>query len=89
MQEALQQLVGRAVPAAPHAKMRVILETQRAAFLRAGTPSLEERRADLAKLAGAIRHESGRIAEVISRFPVIARATTRHLSVAFCVVGTR
>jgi hypothetical protein len=36
MQEALQQqLIERAVPAAPHAKMRVILETQRAAFLRA------------------------------------------------------
>ena len=46
--------------------MRVILETQRAAFLRAGAPSLEERRADLARLAGAIRHESGRIADVIS-----------------------
>ena len=33
------------------AKMRAIFDTQRAAFLRAGAPSLEERRADLAKLA--------------------------------------
>ena len=67
MQEALQQqFVERAAPAQPHAKLRVILETQRAAFLRAGAPSLEERRADLARLAGAIRHESGRIADVIS-----------------------
>ena len=39
MQEALQQqFVERAAPAEPHAKMRVILETQRAAFLRAGAP---------------------------------------------------
>ena len=67
MQEALQQkFVETPVPAAPHAKMRVILETQRAAFLRAGAPSLAERRADLAKLAAAIRHESERIADVIS-----------------------
>ena len=67
MQEALQQqFVERAAPAEPHAKLRVILETQRAAFLRAGAPSLEERRADLARLGGAIRHESGRIADVIS-----------------------
>ena len=64
MQEALQQqFVERAAPAEPHAKLRVILETQRAAFLRAGAPSLEERRADLARLGGAIRHESGRIAD--------------------------
>src|SRR6478736_7232535 len=67
MQEALQQqFAERAAPAEPHAKLRVILETQRAAFLRAGAPSLEERRADLARLGGAIRHESGRIADVIS-----------------------
>jgi coniferyl-aldehyde dehydrogenase len=67
MQEALQQrFVDEPAPQEAHAKMRVILDTQHAAFLRAGAPSLEERRADLTKLAGAIRHESGRIAEVIS-----------------------
>jgi coniferyl-aldehyde dehydrogenase len=67
MQEALQQrFAERPVTADPHAKMRVTLETQRAAFLRAGAPSLAERRTDLARLAGAIRTESRRIADVIS-----------------------
>jgi coniferyl-aldehyde dehydrogenase len=67
MQEALQQrFAERPVTADPHAKMRVALETQRAAFLRAGAPSLAERRTDLARLAGAIRTESRRIADVIS-----------------------
>ncbi len=67
MQEALQQqFVDPPVSVVPHAKMRVILETQRGALQRAGAPSLAERRADLAKLAVAIRHESERIADAIS-----------------------
>jgi len=67
MQEALQQqFVDPPVSVVPHAKMRVILETQRGALQRAGAPSLQERRADLAKLAAAVRHESERIADVIA-----------------------
>jgi len=67
MQEALQQqFVDPPVSVVPHAKMRVILETQRGALQRAGAPSLQERRADLAKLAAAVRPESERIADVIA-----------------------
>jgi hypothetical protein len=33
----------------PAAEMRAIFDAQRAAFLNAGAPSLEERRADLTK----------------------------------------
>jgi len=36
--------------------MRAILDAQRAAFLRAGAPSLDERLADLAKLGDAVSH---------------------------------
>ncbi len=52
-------------PEAP-ATMRAILDAQRAAFLRAGAPTLEERRADLAKLAAAIRQNAARLAAAIS-----------------------
>ena len=67
MQQTPQQQLGGA-PEAPeaHAKMRAILDTQRAAFLRAGAPSLEERRADLAKLVDAIRRNSARLADAIA-----------------------
>ena len=47
-------------------EMRAIFDTQRAAFLRAGAPSLRERRADLTKLNDAIGRNSGRIADAIS-----------------------
>jgi coniferyl-aldehyde dehydrogenase len=42
------------------------LARQRQAFLQAGPPSLEERRADLAKLKAAIRAQADAIADVIS-----------------------
>ncbi|MGA2313713.1 MAG: aldehyde dehydrogenase family protein, partial [Xanthobacteraceae bacterium] len=48
------------------AKMRAIFDTQRAAFVQAGAPSLEERRADLAKLADAIRQNINRLADAIA-----------------------
>ena len=49
------------------ADMRGVLDAQRQeAFLRAGPPSLQERRADLKKLADAIGRGGERIAEVIS-----------------------
>ena len=43
-----------------------IFARQREAFLRIGAPSLEARRADLAKLKQAVKKNAGRIAEVIS-----------------------
>jgi coniferyl-aldehyde dehydrogenase len=43
-----------------------ILERQRGSFLRDGPPSLQRRRADLAKLRRAIKDSSDRIADVIS-----------------------
>ncbi|MGA2128036.1 MAG: aldehyde dehydrogenase family protein, partial [Xanthobacteraceae bacterium] len=46
--------------------MRATLEAQRAAFQRAGAPSLEQRRADLAKLRDAIRQKTDRLADAIS-----------------------
>jgi coniferyl-aldehyde dehydrogenase len=46
--------------------LRALLDCQREAFLRDGTPSLAQRRADLAKLAHAIRDNAERIADVIS-----------------------
>ncbi len=48
------------------ATMREIFDAQRAAFLRAETPSLQERRADLTRLSGAISRNVGRLAEAIS-----------------------
>jgi len=48
------------------AEMRAILDSQRAAFMRAGAPSLQERRADLTKLNDAISRNVGRIAAVIA-----------------------
>jgi coniferyl-aldehyde dehydrogenase len=51
---------------APPAKMRAILDGQRAAFVRAGAPSLQERRADLARLGDAIAQSAGRLAAAIS-----------------------
>ena len=48
------------------APMRDIFDAQRAAFLRAGAPSLEQRRADLTRLNEAIKSNVGRLAEAIS-----------------------
>jgi len=47
-------------------QLSAILERQREAFLRDGPPSLERRRADLAKLKQAVKDSAGRIADVIS-----------------------
>jgi coniferyl-aldehyde dehydrogenase len=49
-----------------HAEMREIFDAQREAFLSDGTPLLEERLDSLARLAEAVKAESGRLAEVIS-----------------------
>ena len=43
-----------------------ILQRQREAFMRDGPPSLQQRRADLAKLKRAIKRSADRIADVIS-----------------------
>jgi len=48
------------------ADLGAILARQREAFVRNGAPSLEARRADLAKLKQAIKENTVRIAEVIS-----------------------
>ncbi len=55
-------------PAAAQADtaMRTTLEAQRAAFLRAGAPSLAERRADLTKLADAVSRNVDRLAQAIA-----------------------
>ncbi|MDR3423361.1 MAG: coniferyl aldehyde dehydrogenase [Xanthobacteraceae bacterium] len=47
-------------------EMRAVFDAQRAAFLRAGAPSLQERRTDLTKLGEAIKQSAGRLAEAIS-----------------------
>jgi coniferyl-aldehyde dehydrogenase len=47
-------------------QMRAIFDAQRTAFLRAGAPSLQERRADLTKLGDAIKQNKDRLAEAIS-----------------------
>ena len=52
-------------PAHAH-DMRAIFDAQRAAFLRAGPPSLQERRADLAKIGEALAQNAGRLADAIS-----------------------
>jgi len=46
--------------------MRQIFAAQRSAFLRAGPPSLEERRADLGKLSEAVSASVDKLAEAIS-----------------------
>jgi coniferyl-aldehyde dehydrogenase len=46
--------------------MRAIFDAQRAAFLRAGAPTLQERRADLKKLGDAIGRNTDRLAAAIS-----------------------
>src|ERR1700678_4777586 len=48
------------------APMREIFDAQRAAFLRTGAPSLQERRADLTRLNEATRSNIGRLADAIS-----------------------
>ena len=48
------------------ADMRAIFDAQRQAFLRAGAPSLHERRADLKKLADAIGRSRERLMAAIS-----------------------
>ena len=53
-------------PAGSIDDLDAILARQRAAFLAAEPPTLEDRRHDLARLARAIKENSGRIAEVIS-----------------------
>ena len=50
----------------PATTLRTTFDAQRAAFLRAGAPSLQERRADLKKLAEAIERGSNRLAAAIS-----------------------
>ncbi len=47
-------------------EMRSIFDAQREAFLRAGAPSLQERRADLKKLAAAIGRSGERLTAAIS-----------------------
>ncbi|HEX7968942.1 MAG TPA: coniferyl aldehyde dehydrogenase [Stellaceae bacterium] len=47
-------------------ELRAILDRQRAAFLKDGSPSLAERRADLAKHRAAVKGNAERIAQVIS-----------------------
>jgi coniferyl-aldehyde dehydrogenase len=47
-------------------RMRQILEAQRAAFQRAGAPTLQQRRAELAKLRDAIKQNVDRLAAAIS-----------------------
>lgn len=54
-----------ALPEAP-AKLRAIFDAQRAAFLRAGAPSLQQRCADLTKLGKAIGNSVDRLAAAIS-----------------------
>ena len=46
--------------------VRAIFDAQRAAFLRAGAPTLQERRADLKKLSDAIGRNTDRLAAAIS-----------------------
>jgi coniferyl-aldehyde dehydrogenase len=53
-------------PAAATARLRAMMDAQRAAFLRDGAPSLQQRRGDLKKLADAIRDSGGRLAAAIS-----------------------
>ena len=48
------------------ARIRAMLEAQRAAFLRVGAPALHARRADLQKLADAVRRNTNRLAAAIS-----------------------
>jgi coniferyl-aldehyde dehydrogenase len=50
----------------PVATMRAIFDAQRAAFLRTGAPSLQERRADLKKLGEAVGNSVDRLAAAIS-----------------------
>ena len=63
------------------AKMRAIFDTQRAAFLQRRSALFEERRADLAKLADAIRRNIDRLADAIHsgfRQPFALRNRTRR-----------
>jgi coniferyl-aldehyde dehydrogenase len=52
--------------AAPLASMHATFAAQRAAFLRAEAPTLQQRRADLTKLGRAIRASTDRLAAAIS-----------------------
>ena len=61
----MNDVINNARPQAS-ATMRETFDAQRAAFLRAGTPSLQERRADLTRLNDAISRNVGRLAEAIS-----------------------
>jgi coniferyl-aldehyde dehydrogenase len=58
--------MAQARPAAEAEAMRAILAQQREAFLQAGPPTLQERRADLRKLRAAIKQNAERIALEIS-----------------------
>ncbi len=53
-------------PAESTDRLQAILDAQRAGFLRAGPPSLAERRAGLAKLAGAVKQSIEPLAAAIS-----------------------
>ena len=55
-----------ATPTAVPPDMHATLGAQRAAFLHAGAPSLQERRADLTKLGEAIGRNTDRLAKAIS-----------------------
>jgi len=67
-EQAARRIAGQtaAKPAGTPAAMRALFEAQRTAFLRAGAPTLQERRADLTKLGDAISRNAGRLAAVIS-----------------------
>jgi coniferyl-aldehyde dehydrogenase len=47
-------------------QMGAVFDAQRAAFLRAGAPSLQQRRADLTKLGNAIKQNAAQLSEAIS-----------------------
>jgi len=80
-----------AIAAAPQhaaAPMRALFEAQRAAFLRAGAPPLEARRADLQKLADAVRrHTPGLAAAISADFGTRSRQET-ELAEVFPVLAS-
>jgi coniferyl-aldehyde dehydrogenase len=55
-----------ALPSNRSSDMRAILDSQRAAFLRQGAPTLDERSADLMKLRDAVKRGAGKLADAIS-----------------------
>jgi coniferyl-aldehyde dehydrogenase len=55
-----------ALPSNRSSEMRAILDSQRAAFMRQGAPTLDERSADLMKLRDAVKRRAGKLADAIS-----------------------